>query len=378
VDVDNNSLFAQLLSMGQILVVQRKDAQAEKARTMRNAVPKSYRAKFIEPGIISYEDSNDGVVFVSKDALDRMAPTFKGCPVIFVPELHNDSEPETAFNFGNAVDQAQGIVSSDPEWEDDGWQHVNLLVWDPGAQKAIENGYSVSCAYRPTEEGPGGEYHNISYDAEMKNGEYMHMAIVPKPRYEGSAIRANAKGVKNMKLKLFRKNAEPVAPKPAEKEKMVPLEGDPQVVNADDTMVQLPDGSQASLSELIAAYKESGAEEPLDMDDMVDVDGRQVAVSELVAAYQSKSGGTSAPSAGDDQMENADPPTDTPAQDVVDTDAQGPGVRSNGKRMVNSAVRSAAQKTSEDIGIERPETRHDRLERGNARYSRKVAQGGTK
>ncbi len=358
------------------LVLKIRHPQKVSGRAVHNAKNRSYRAKFIEPGVVSYDDQGEGVVFVSKEALDRMSPTFKGCPVIFVPEHHNDSDPETAFNFEDGADPPAGVVASDPEWGDDGWQYVNLLVWNPDAQKAIENGYSVSCAYRPTEEGPGGDWHNIPYDAEMKNGEYMHMAIVPRPRYEGSTIFANSKGAHTVKINMFRKNAEPPAPPEKDKKDEEGME----MVNADDATVDI-NGTPVPLYELVEAYKmkmgKGDTPDQLNPDDEVEVEGfGRVKVSDLISAYQpggAGEGGEETP------MQNAEDPTDTPAEDVVDPAKQGEGVRTNSKPKVNSKLKiAAAREPGDGLGIDRPETRSDRIERGKSRYSRAVVQGANK
>ena len=350
------------------------------------SAPKSYKIRFIEPGLISYEDQEAGTVLVSKEALDRMAPSFKTCPVIFVPEHHNDSAPDTAFNFDDVVaNPPSGIVSGSPYWGDDGWQWVDVLIWDEAAQEAIAKGFNASCAYIVDEEGEGGERNGLAYDAEITNGHYIHMAIVPRPRYNEAMILANSKGGHSVAINIFRKkeNAAPVAsPIPPKKpvaapaapaaHEMVKNEADP------GTVVMLPSGGQATLAELIAAYKATpGAQEPLDMDDMVDVDGQQVQVSELVAAFEAGKG-AGVETAAPEVAENAEAPTEAPAEPVVDTSKQG-STRTNSapvRRTVNLALRNAAAQAGESAGEDHPETRTERLDRGASRYSKAVSQGG--
>jgi hypothetical protein len=347
-------------------------------------VPKSYKIRFIEPGIISYNDSGAGVVFVSREALDRMAPSFRNCPVIFVPESHDDSDASTAFNFDDvAATPASGIVAGVPYWGDDGWMWADISVWDEEAQAAIAGGFNVSCAYKPTEETDGGEWHSIPYDVELGNGKYEHLAIVKRPRYEGSRILANSKGGHSVAINIFRKreNAAPVAPPiPPKKPEAAPA-APAMVKNEADpgTVVMLPSGGQATLAELIAAYKATPeAQEPLDMDDMVDVDGQQVQVSELVAAFEAGKGAGAETPAAPEVAENAEAPTDAPAEPVVDTAKQGTA-RTNSapvRRTVNVALRNAAAQPGETAGEDHPETRTERLDRGASRYSKAVSQGG--
>ena len=343
-------------------------------------VPKSYKIRFIEPGIISYNDSGAGVIFVSREALDRMAPSFRNCPVIFVPESHDDSDASTAFNFDDvAATPASGIVAGVPYWGDDGWMWADISVWDEEAQAAIDrSGFNVSCAYKPTEETEGGEWHSIPYDGELVNGKYEHLAIVKRPRYEGSQILANSKGGHSVAIFKKKENAAPPAPPIPKKPVAAPVAPEMVKNEADPgTVVMLPSGGQATLAELIAAYKSTpGAAEPLDMDDYVDVDGQQVQVSELVAAFEAGKGAE--PGAAPEVAENAEDPTDAPAEPVVDESKQG-SVRMNAApvvRKVNTALRNAAAAANETAGDDHPETRTERLDRGASRYSKAVAQGG--
>jgi hypothetical protein len=347
------------------------------------SAPRSYKIRFIEPGLISYEDQEAGTVLVEKSALDRMAPSFKGCPVIFVPEHHNDADKDTAFDFEDVgANPPSGIVSGSPYWGDDGWQWVDVLIWDEAAQEAIAKGFNASCAYIVDEEGEGGERNGLAYNAEITNGHYIHMAIVPRPRYNEAMILANSKGGHSVAINIFRKkeNAAPVAPPIPKKPEAAPV-APAMVKNEADpgTVVMLPSGGQATLAELIAAYKATpGAQEPLDMDDMVDVDGQQVQVSELVAAFEAGKGAGAETPAAPEVAENAEAPTDAPAEPVVDTAKQG-SVRTNAApvvRKVNTALRNAAAQPGEFAGEDHPETRIERLDRGASRYSKAVPQGG--
>lgn len=339
--------------------------------------PKSFKARFIEPGIISYDDSNAGVVLVSKEALDRMAPSFKGCPVIFVPEHHNDADKDTAFNFDDvSATPPSGIVSGAPYWSDDGWQWVDLLVWDEDAAQAIEqNGFTVSCAYLVDETKDGGEWHQVPYDEEIVNGHYMHMAIVPRPRYEGSQILANSKGGHPVAIKLFgKKNAAPPAPPakpdPAHKEP----DGDEGMMVNDDTEVDV-NGTPVPLHELIAKYVESKGGEPaaLSDEDMVALpDGSKVSVADLKAAW---AGGGEAMG---EEMENAEPVQDEQGEPVVDEARQkSNSAPAKAKPTVNTAMKNAAAKAGDAFDPRgEVDTEQARLARGKARYSRNVDQGG--
>lgn len=337
--------------------------------------PLSYKCKFIEPGVISYADSDQGTVLVGKPALDRMGTTFRNCPVIFVPEHHNDASKENAFNFDDpSANPASGIVAGIPYWGDDGWQYVDISVWDEEAQKAIESGYSVSCAYEIDETGGAGDWHQIPYDEEVTNGHYLHMAIVPRPRYEGSQILANSKGGQNMALFGIKpKTKENAFPPPAPEKK--PGEGQEAMKNAEDATVDV-NGTPVPLYELVEAYKmKMGAgttPAQLTPEDTVEVEGfGAVSVADLIASYAP---GGEAQEA--EPVENAEPPTDTPG--VSPNDPKKMNNAAPVKPAVNAALRNAALNPEGEKPGRGVETESQRLERGHARYSIPVKNGGSK
>jgi hypothetical protein len=155
--------------------------------------PKEYDCSFIEPGLINYDDMGAGNCLVRKEALDKMANSFKGRPVLF--RKHGDATPE------NFEEIACGIVNEVYFNAADSWYHAKFFVWDDATKAGIESGkFSVSCAYVPSDTDlEGGIYNNINYDMEVKNGEYTHLAIVENPRYNGAKIFINSKGGKGMK-----------------------------------------------------------------------------------------------------------------------------------------------------------------------------------
>lgn len=351
--------------------------------------PRSFKTRFIEPGIISYDDKNAGTVLVSKEALDRMAKSFKGCPVIFIPEYHNDADKANSFNLDDPnAPLPAGIVADEPVWGDDGWLWVNLLVWGEDAIDALEKGFNVSCSYMTDEEGPGGVWHELPYDAEVVNGHYMHMAIVPRPRYEGSRVFANSKGGPNLGINLFKKkNAAPPAP---EKEKApeaappapaapeaAPAAPEKKVLENDDATEVDVNGTRVPLHELISDYVEKqGAGEPegeeIAPDTLVNLpDGTQVSIQELIDSYAGGEGGGEPPAApeGGEPMENADP--DDPAKN-------GCGQKSNAapaKRTVNKALQNAAR-GGDKIALDTPMTKTECAALGRERYGLGKKEGG--
>jgi len=334
-------------------------------------MPKSYKCKFIQPGVISYDDQNQGTVLVEKPALDSMAKTFRNCPVIFVPEQHDNSDKENSFDFTDlSSNPASGIVTGIPYWGDDGWMWVEFTVWDANAIKAIDKGYSVSCAYVPDKVADGGEWHQIPYDEQVLDGHYIHMAIVARPRYEGSQIFANSKGGHGiMALFGMKKNAEPAVldknkpPVQPAQEQPEDDKNKPVMINA-DTEVEVGE-EKIPISALVEAYQQKHGQ--LQDDDMIELeDGSTVSVGDLKKEYSG--GGEPAPE-DPENLDDSEPPTPPKPEDKKIMANSAP------KPKVNQALKNAVRTdgVTIDDGIE---TEADRLERGRKMYSSAVENGG--
>ena len=142
-------------------------------------------SRFIEAGLVSYEEQGAGVLKLSKEALDRFVYSLVGCPVIIKHQRVSNE---------NVDDIRVGVVSSVNYNTEDGWFWCDGIIWDAEAIKLIEQGWSVSCCYTMTESThQSGEWHNMSYDDELINGLFEHLAIVPNPRYEEATILLNSK-----------------------------------------------------------------------------------------------------------------------------------------------------------------------------------------
>jgi hypothetical protein len=163
------------------------------------AWPTALKCSFIEPGVVMYADV--GMVLVQKPALDKMANSMRGKPVINVD--HRDVSPDDFKNgnFDGIVDGNDHAVWFDPA---DAKFHCSFQITTPATLQNIKNGFKVSCAYRVTKWGPGGIHNNVPYEREVLDGEYTHLAIVANPRYEGVRI-YNTKGAKTMTLQWIKK-----------------------------------------------------------------------------------------------------------------------------------------------------------------------------
>ena len=330
---------------------------------------KRYRAEFIEPGLVSYRDMNAGMVFVSREAIDQMLPSFVGCPVFNLS--HKETETEDAFDFDKMFSMtkeekaalADGIISATGWNLETGWAWADMLIFDEETQKNLDKRdkdgrpvFSVSCAYIPTDTGPNGVRNNIKFDEEVLTGMFTHMAVVDTPRYEGAKVYENSKGGEKVKtFKLFTKKPKLNSAVPPPKEK--PEEGE-EMKNAEEAYVVVGD-EKIALSDLIDAYKSTEEkEEPtedgnlLNSEDEVDMgEGKKVKVAELVAAYSKKN----------EALEPTDPKDVEP---VVKTNSIKERPNANFKTLKNAAERIAEQKPTF-------QSRSERIAEGNARYSLK-------
>lgn len=228
----------------------------------------AFACRFIEPGLVHYNDY--GTVLVSKPALDKMAQSFVGKPVI--NEIHKEVD-HTIFKEGDA----DGIVSRVWYNATDGWYWCDFLVWDPATRRNCESAaYSVSCAYTVSNANAvKGEHNNIPYEQEILDGAYTHLAVVANPRYEGARIVYNSKGGNDMKFNLkFWQN----------KDKKVELTN-----LTEESPVEI-DGKDVSIKDLIEVYNAATkkAEGKIAIDSIIDIDGKQVLVKDLIEAFKLK------------------------------------------------------------------------------------------
>lgn len=151
-------------------------------------------SRFIEAGGVSYGKA--GVLKVTKETLDKFIQTLVGCPVII---------RHKTLTSDNVDEERVGVVNGVWFEPKDAWFYCDGIIWKKDAIRKIENGWTVSCTYDMTESTEeSGEWHNIHFDDELLNGVFLHLAIVPNPRYEDATIKFNSKDRENdMLFKLF-------------------------------------------------------------------------------------------------------------------------------------------------------------------------------
>lgn len=240
------------------------------------------------PGVAEYKESDTASsrVFLNEDTLRSMDPSFAGCPLF----VHHVDEIET--DIEKLRSEAQGWVIESFYNQADGKHWVKFVTVSGAADRAIRSGMQLSNCYKPTQFGSSGVWNGVSYDKEIKAGDYEHLAIVPNPRYEESIILSpeefkkynddnlselkrlsNENGEKQMGFTFFKRT---------------------KVENSDDLSrmsVTLPkSGVEASIARLIneADEKEAKKDEPkfAEGHHLVDCNGKTMSVNEMVEEHK--------------------------------------------------------------------------------------------
>lgn len=152
---------------------------------MPKSWPKPYSCKFLEAGIVSYEDSDAGIALVKKETIDAMSTSFVGKPVCINHQKITPDNYEELRKKGLIVGNVFKVWFN----PSDGWFYADFIVDTDEAIDKIDNkGWSVSCAYDVIDVKEGGLWHDIKYDGEIIEGSFTHLALVEMPRYEESEI----------------------------------------------------------------------------------------------------------------------------------------------------------------------------------------------
>ena len=166
----------------QTLTVNNKMELGEDISVEAKGKGRKFVSRFIEPGVAHYEEFGD--VLITKETLDGFINTMVGCPVII---QHKDIDDK------NADKERVGVISN--VWFDqfDGWYYCDGIIWDKQAIDLIKNqDWSVSCTYDFDSDKLEKTHNGKKIDMEFTGGEFLHLALVPNPRYERANIVMNA------------------------------------------------------------------------------------------------------------------------------------------------------------------------------------------
>jgi len=264
--------------------------------------PKFYYARHMKEGVAGYLSET---ILLTDDTIKKFMRSFDGKPVYIE---HDDREEQERID--TLKETAIGYVTETFYNELDGWYWCKFMIIDDAGHKVINDGWTVSNAYIPTEDKKGGTRHNVPYDREITDGYFTHLALVPNPRYEDAMIftpdayrayqdekRQQFNELKNSKteekkgliMKFFKNKKEEVSK-----------------IDADTFLeIQSAEGKtiEVKVADMVKAVEEKmNAEEEKEkanMDDMVELsNGETMTVAELVNKYNAI--------CGDDEKDNAD------------------------------------------------------------------------
>ncbi len=248
---------------------------------------KIYYGLHMYPGVAQYkEPGRDLMVFINEDTIRKMDPTFAGKPVYV---MHVDGVEQSIDKLRN---EADGWVIESFFNEADGKHWAKFIICSSLGMRAIENqGMRLSNCYIQKGMGPEGRWNGVSYDAQIMNGEYEHLALVPNPRYEESVIMtpdefkiynerqrdelkrlSNNDGDRRMKFKIFNRK-----------------EVKESELNLADTFITLKSGREVSILALVNETDEKedkGKAHMANEEHHVQVGEEKMSVGDLKKKYQ--------------------------------------------------------------------------------------------
>ena len=235
---------------------------------------KTYTFKFIEPGLVNYNDVKMGTLLLRKETIDRMIPSFVDKPLVI---NHQEVTP------GNFEDIAVGYIKSVYYNAVDGGYYADVLVTNDEGHRRIEDGWGVSSAYKVGNIGEGGKHHNIQYDGEIMNGEGEHLALVRNPRYEDCTLVVNgADAVLYNEKNFILKNT-----KREDNDMFFNFFGKKEEKGfAADTLVDLGNGKKAKIADIIAFNNSIAEKHEIDGSQEITLaNGKKITLEEAVRNF---------------------------------------------------------------------------------------------
>ena len=233
---------------------------------------KTYTFKFLEPGLVSYNDVKMGTLLLKKETIDKIIPSFVDKPLVV---NHQEVSP------GNFEDIAVGYIKSVYYNSMDGWFYCDVLVTSDEGHKRIDEGWGVSCAYKVKNIIEGGKYHNIVYNGEIADGEGEHLALVQNPRYEECYMAVNGIEAKLYNEKTFPNN------KQEDNKMFFNFFGKKEDKGfSGDTLVDIGNGKKAKLAEIIAFNNSIAEKHEIDGKQEIELaNGKKLTLEEAVANF---------------------------------------------------------------------------------------------
>ncbi len=149
----------------------------------KNGKGRKFVSRFIEAGVAHYQDLGD--VLITKETLDKFIHTMECCPVII---RHKEITEK------NADRERIGVIADAYYNENDGWYYCSGVIWGKQAIDLVKNqGWNVSCTYDFVSDNQVKTHNGKKIDMEFIDGNFLHLALVPNPRYERANIVINSK-----------------------------------------------------------------------------------------------------------------------------------------------------------------------------------------
>jgi hypothetical protein len=247
------------------------------------AVGKVIKMPCMRSGLCAYPNEK---ILVTKEALERLAPTMQGVPVV----IEHPEEKITDQTISNL--QVVGRVADMHYSQDEEIWYAHFVVDNAQAVELLQSGYGISTAWIADKYAAGGTFNNVPYDKELIEGRYEHLAIVKFPRYEmafnpvfqnskDGQNHTNEVNINNVNNKRSVSMLGKIWKKVTQREEVMVNSGEEYVVEID--------GKETPLAEVVESIKTNEAEDKekkINGDEEIDVDDEKMTVNQLVEAYK--------------------------------------------------------------------------------------------
>jgi hypothetical protein len=269
------------------------------------ATGKRFKAWFMTPGVINYEDcKNGGQELLRKETIDEYLHSLVGTPLTIghIPTNKTDFE-----------DVSNGTIDKVGFDADKGWHYCEGDLATDQARNCINDGWGISVGMRVSGFGPSGMWLNNPYDREIKKIKFHHLALVEpgqKPRIDQSEIRLNSTAKKPMNIvKLIRKAIGKDGVAGAETTSDLAI----------GTKIDLGGGKSATIAEMIESERMNHTHSVM-ADDYVEHEGVRYHCGSMISAFKERqnSGLKGASHVNDSSAEGRLNATEKAAKDVKD------------------------------------------------------------
>lgn len=250
--------------------------------------PKRLFGLHMSEGVAEYKEPGKDAfrVYLNQNTIMQMNKSFEGKPVYV---MHVDN-----VDLSNIQQEADGYVVKSFYNAADGKHWVEFMVVSDDGHAAIQKGWKLSNAYVPKSFQNGGEWHGVSYQQEITQGEYEHLAIVPNPRYSESIILTPEQFEKyNLdKQQEIKRIANSKDSKSKGESKMSILqffkrEKIENSLDIESTMVVLPKSKlEKTIAQLVNEADEKAQSKMCNMEDEVMVNDEKMQVGHLVEKFK--------------------------------------------------------------------------------------------